>query len=333
MESKLYVKNEPGLEGQSLQHSQSNQLGGDDGSIRICFVCGTLGHNEQYWLRVKPLPGGAANEPFFPFLETHEPPSSYRGESARTGAVRACSLCYALLLQQWESYEREARPHSQRIYWLKRCDGGPFTGAEMALQGEYAAQVLGLTNDQQQPLQNRQVSMETRPVGISPRLPTNSPSPRVIEQPRPPSNSIELPRPHSNQTESTRHMEQMRLTMESPHQRLQSPHQRLQSPRQPVEESRASNDAALDLRHAPRSSPAPQPPLQSQSQGILPHLFILFILFYLYALIFFFIFILSNLIYLLRRTSVNIINCGTFVRRFIVRHLNWKMKYENKTKT
>ncbi|XP_034935974.1 uncharacterized protein px isoform X2 [Chelonus insularis] len=264
MESKLYVKNEPGLEGQSLANSQANQLGADDtgGGARVCFVCGTIGHSDQYWLRVKPLPGSAPSEPYFPFLESHEPPAGYRGEGARSGAVKACSLCYALLLQQWESYERDARPHSQRIYWLKRCDGGPFTGAEMALQGEYAAQVLGLTSDQslQRP--------EHRPVGMSPRLPPNSPSPRVTEQTRPPSNSIELPRPHSNTAETARHIEQVRLTMESPHQRLQSPHQRLQSPRQPLEEPRVSNEAALDLRHAPRSSPAPQPPLQSQPQGV-----------------------------------------------------------------
>ena len=268
MESKLYVKNEPGLEGQSHANSQSNPLGNDEGVIgpRICFICGTLGHNEHYWLRVKPSPGGPPNEPYFPFLESHEAPVGYRGEGIRSGAVKACSLCYALLLQQWESYEREARPHSQRIYWLKRCDGGPFTGAEMALQGEYAAQVLGLTNDQ--PLQARP---DSRPVGVSPRLPPNSPSPR-IEQARPPSNSIELPRPHSNTADSSRHMEQVRLTMESPHQRLQSPHQRLQSPRQLVDETRISNEAALDLRHAPRSSPAPLP--QSQSQGEHPLLFI-----------------------------------------------------------
>ncbi|KAL0125325.1 hypothetical protein PUN28_004453 [Cardiocondyla obscurior] len=255
MEGKLYVKNEPGLEGQSLTNAQPNPLE-DSGGARICFVCGAVGHSEQHWLRVKPSPGGSPNEPYFPFLESHEPPSGYRGDGARSGAVKACNLCYILLLQQWESYEREARPHSQRIYWLKRCDGGPFTGAEMALQGEYAAQVLGLTNDQAPSLRQ-----ESRPVGISPRLPPNSPSPRV-EQTRPPSNSVaEVSRPLSNTTETHRHLEQARLTMESPHHRLQSPHQRLQSPRQPVEDARISNEAALDLRHAPRSSPAPQPTL------------------------------------------------------------------------
>lgn len=253
MESKLYVKNDSGLEGQSLTNAQPNPLE-DGGGVRICFVCGAVGHSEQHWLRVKPSSGGSPNEPYFPFLESHEPPNGYRGDGVRSGAVKACNLCYILLLQQWESYEREARPHSQRIYWLKRCDGGPFTGAEMALQGEYAAQVLGLTNDQ-----TPQLRQESRPVGVSPRLPP-SPSPR-IEQARPPSNSIvEVSRPHSNTAEH-RHLEQARLTMESPHHRLQSPHQRLQSPRQSVEDARISNEAALDLRHAPRSSPAPQPTL------------------------------------------------------------------------
>ncbi|KAL2724203.1 uncharacterized protein V1478_008716 [Vespula squamosa] len=261
MDSKVFIKTEPGLEGQSLPTPQPNVPTDDTGGAKICFVCGTVGHTDQYWLRVKPSPGAASNEPYFPFLESHEPPAGYCGEGSRSGAVKACNLCYALLLQQWESYEQDARPHSQRIYWLKRCDGGPFTGAEMALQGEYAAQVLGLTNDQAP-----QMKQENRPVGVSPRLPPSSPSPRV-EQTRPPSNSVELPRPHSNMAETPRHLEQARLTMESPHQRLQSPHQRLQSPRQPVEDVKMS-EAALDLRHGPRSSPAPTAALTPQSQAI-----------------------------------------------------------------
>ena len=263
MESR-FLNNEPGLDGQSYTNVLTNTMMTEDcGGPRICFVCGTLCHREQYWLRVKQTPGAAPNEPFFPFLESHEPPAGYRGEGSRAGAVKACSLCYTILLQQWDSYERDARPHNQRIYWLKRCDGGPFTGAEMTVQGEYAAQLLGLTNDH--PPQSRQ---DNRSVGISPRLAPNSPSPRV-EQSRPPSNSLDLQRSHLNTAEASRHIEQARLTMESPHQKLQSPHQRLQSPRQYVEEQRISNEAALDLRHAPRGSPVPVsvPTLPPQQQG------------------------------------------------------------------
>ncbi|XP_014612893.1 PREDICTED: uncharacterized protein LOC106791622 [Polistes canadensis] len=259
MDSKVFIKTEPGLEGQSLPTPQPNPPTDDTGGTKICFVCGSIGHADQYWLRVKPSPG--SNEPYFPFLEAHEPPAGYCGEGSRSGAVKACNLCYAVLLQQWEGFEQEGRLHSERLYWLKRCDGGPFTGAEMALQGEYAAQVLGLTNDQAP-----QMKQENRPVGASPRLPPSSLSPRV-EQTRPPSNSVELSRPHSNMAETPRHLEQARLTMESPHQRLQSPHQRLQSPRQPVEDVKMS-EAALDLRHGPRSSPAPTAALTPQSQAI-----------------------------------------------------------------
>lgn len=257
MEGNIYVKNEPGLEEQSLANPQPNSSAEDGmGGAKICFICGAVSRGDQHWLRAKQNPN-APNEPFYPFLESHEPPNGYRGEDIRNGAVKVCSLCHILVSQQWEAYEREAKPHSQRIYWLKRCDGGPFTGAEMALQGEYAAQVLGLTNDQMP--QIKQENRGERSIGFSPRLPPNSPSPRV-EQTRPPSNSIELPRPHSNTAETHRHLEQARLTMESPHHRLQSPHQRLQSPRQPVEEVKISTEAALDLRHVPeKRSPVSNP--------------------------------------------------------------------------
>lgn len=43
----------------------------------VCFVCGNVGHKEQYWLRSKPNACNTA-EPYFPFLESHEPPVGYK---------------------------------------------------------------------------------------------------------------------------------------------------------------------------------------------------------------------------------------------------------------
>lgn len=42
------------------------------------------------------------------------------------------------------AFERENRPHSQRLYYLKRADGKRHIGADLMVQGDYAAQMLGL---------------------------------------------------------------------------------------------------------------------------------------------------------------------------------------------
>lgn len=42
----------------------------------ICFVCGSVGNFEQYYLRSKQNVANPA-EPYFPFLDTHEPPAGY----------------------------------------------------------------------------------------------------------------------------------------------------------------------------------------------------------------------------------------------------------------
>lgn len=234
MDSKLYTKIDLGI-----NHSE-------DGMNQLCFVCGVQ-TREQYWLRGKPRPGGPPNEPFFPFLESHEPPNGYWGNNiAHGGVIRACSLCYSLLLQQWENHEREARPHNQRIYWLKRCDGGPFTGAEMALQGEYAAQVMGLNTE------HVRLSMTNK-------APSRLPSP-VADPARPPSNSVE---PVPTQHVVHRYHEQANANMEN-----SNPHGKLQPAEDmPTDDTNAHNEAALDLRHTPRTSPVVQSVVPAQSQG------------------------------------------------------------------
>ena len=107
------------------------------GSRGICFVCGSLG--AELLLHSKAREQG----PYFPFLEHHEPPKGCRLPGPE-GMVDSCRVCFAFLTQQWETYERTKTPALKRLYWLKRTDELTFTGAEMKLQGEYMAQVMGL---------------------------------------------------------------------------------------------------------------------------------------------------------------------------------------------
>nr|XP_032524232.1 uncharacterized protein LOC116775440 [Danaus plexippus plexippus] len=130
---------------------------------RVCFVCGGAGFGDQYTIRVKPDPQ-QASEPYFPFLCGHSAPLGYRPEGDHEGSVRACCVCYTFLRQQWEQYDRENKPHSQRFYWMKRLDGKPFIGADMSFQGEYAAQVLGLGAEREdsRPNETARVTADTK---------------------------------------------------------------------------------------------------------------------------------------------------------------------------
>ena len=84
---KMYIKHEPGLEagGMASMASMASVVGSgaaggvapDAAQSRICFVCGSVGYKEQFWLNIKPNPN-IPSEPYFPFLESHEPPSGYR---------------------------------------------------------------------------------------------------------------------------------------------------------------------------------------------------------------------------------------------------------------
>jgi len=86
--SEMYIQRESDVD--LLSHSPN-----------VCFVCGSAGHFEQYWLRIGPNSADNA-EPFFPFLETHEPPMGYKqdfksdltvSDSFCEAGPSACTLC------------------------------------------------------------------------------------------------------------------------------------------------------------------------------------------------------------------------------------------------
>lgn len=130
----------------SKKNSNASTKGQDDDVGSVCFVCGANGASDSYQLRIKPN-NEKPSEAYFQFLESHEPPTGCNVIQPNQQSVRACYLCYNNLTLQWDAYERDGKPHMQRLYWSKRMDGKPFTGADMAMQGEYAAQMLGLTTE------------------------------------------------------------------------------------------------------------------------------------------------------------------------------------------
>lgn len=140
--AKAYIKKELQTSNSKV-NSNTSSKGGEESPL-ICFVCGSNAASDAYQLRIKPN-NEKPSESYFQFLETHEPPAGCNPIQPNQQSVKACYLCYNNLNYQWDAYERDGKPHMQRLYWSKRMDGKPFTGADMTLQGEYAAQMLGLT--------------------------------------------------------------------------------------------------------------------------------------------------------------------------------------------
>ena len=108
-----------------------------EGCSQICFVCGAQG--ATYALQTRATKDGA----YFPFLQSHTCPKGASLPNA-DGSIDSCFVCYAFLMQQWQSYEQSKTSPLKRLYWLKRIDNGPYIGANMAQQGEYAAALLGI---------------------------------------------------------------------------------------------------------------------------------------------------------------------------------------------
>lgn len=142
--AKAYIKKELQTSNPKVNSNTSSKGGEEIGTV--CFVCGTNGASDSYQLRIKPN-NEKPSESYFQFLESHEPPLGCNLIQPNQQSVRACYLCFSNLNYQWDAYERDGKPHMQRLYWAKRNDGKPFTGADMAMQGEYAAQMLGLTTE------------------------------------------------------------------------------------------------------------------------------------------------------------------------------------------
>ena len=97
----------------------------------VCFVCGSP-NSATHALHTRQL----SNEPYFPFLEHHEPPIGCE-PLKNSGVVNACYVCFSFLLAQWESHERNNTPYSTRLYWLKRVDQQPYSGTDSQNQEDH----------------------------------------------------------------------------------------------------------------------------------------------------------------------------------------------------
>ena len=80
--------------------------------MTCCFVCGC--EKAKWPVYSKP---NASRGPFFPFLDQHRPQIDTEGSN--DGRCTLCNVCYAFLIQQWNSFEENGTPLSKRLYWMR----------------------------------------------------------------------------------------------------------------------------------------------------------------------------------------------------------------------
>ena len=88
----------------------------------VCFVCGNVAREENVTKLYSRNARSEINCPFFPFLEYHDPAPG-ADSMKEDWSVLSCSVCSALLTQQWKSFEKGRMPINKRLYWLKRPSG------------------------------------------------------------------------------------------------------------------------------------------------------------------------------------------------------------------
>jgi len=91
-------------------------------SMTICFVCGNAIYERNAVLLYSRNLRSRAGEPYFPFLEYHDPAPGSE-PMRKDWSIVSCRVCHAFLTQQWESFEITRTPVSKRLYWLKRPSG------------------------------------------------------------------------------------------------------------------------------------------------------------------------------------------------------------------
>ncbi|ESO82762.1 hypothetical protein LOTGIDRAFT_155782 [Lottia gigantea] len=107
----LSVTNKPS---ETRPNSSKGSLSQKD--VFVCFTCAL--DSQLSNCKIVSAIKHAANEPYFPFLETLAPP---RGSTPlnHQGVTRVCNGCFESLVTQWLSYERAGTPLSARLYKMK----------------------------------------------------------------------------------------------------------------------------------------------------------------------------------------------------------------------